>query len=227
MSTPSGPRRGRRPHPSGVAVDVVVLSLRDDAPVFLAVRRERPPFEGAWALPGVLLGEDEGLEDAAARALERAAHRSMVRHLEQLATFGGPGRDPRGRVVSVSYLALLPEPVAVAERARWRDAVPPPELAFDHTDILGTAVERLRGKLSYSNVAFGLLPDRFTLSELQAVYEAVLGHALDKRNFRKKVLGVGLLAEAQGQRRGAHRPAQLYRFAQRGLALLDPPDPAR
>lgn len=221
-----------------LAVDVVVLALpaapADElgtapppGPVVLAVRRTHDPFAGCWALPGGLVGVEEDLEDAVRRVLAATARDSdaqrleQPRHLEQLGTFGTPGRDPRGRVVSVSYLALLPCPAAVTGGAAWQPALDPPPLAFDHTRILASAVERLRAKLSYSNVAYGLLPDTFTLSELQAVYEGVLDRPLDKRNFRRKVAALGLLAETGGQRRGSHRPAQLYRFAHPGLVLLD------
>lgn len=208
-----------------VAVDVVALSLRPAGeglePVFLARRREREPFRGDWSLPGGILREREDLEDAVRRALSNAMPLEHVRHLEQLATFGEPERDPRGRVLSVSHLALLPEPREAADGAAWLVVADAPALAFDHAAILGTAVERLRGKLSYSNVAYGLLGERFTLSELQAVYEGVLGRELDKRNFRKKVLAVGLIEETDGVRRGPHRPAQLYRFRHDRLVLLE------
>jgi 8-oxo-dGTP diphosphatase len=209
-----------------VAVDVVAIALADDGdgagtPVFLALRRPRPPFAGDWALPGTLVREDEDLEEAVLRILADGPGLPRPRHLEQLATFGAVDRDPRGRVFSTSYLALVPRPVPVRETAAWRPVADVPALAFDHALILQSALDRLRGKLSYSNVAYGLLPDTFTLSELQAVYEAVLGRELDKRNFRKKVLSLGVLAEAEGQRRGAHRPAQLYRFRDAALVVLD------
>jgi 8-oxo-dGTP diphosphatase len=227
-----------------LAVDVVVLTLptgtpdttgndtpefgrQRPAPVFLAVRRDHPPFAGVWALPGGLVRGDEGLEAAARRVLAEAASKSDAlrlaapRHLEQLATFGAPSRDPRGRIVSVSYLALLPAPTPVGGHATWQLAEHPPTLAFDHRTILSSALNRLRAKLTYSTVAYGLLPDRFTLSELQEVYEAVLGRPLDKRNFRRKVLALNFLEDTGEQRRGSHRPAQLYRFSQAGLVLLD------
>lgn len=208
-----------------VAVDVVALSLRAAGeglePVFLARRRAREPFQGEWSLPGGILREREDLEAAVRRALANAMPLEHVRHLEQLATFGEPERDPRGRVLSVSHLALLPEPRAAVEGTAWLAVADAPGLAFDHAGILEAAVERLRGKLSYSNVAHGLLGRQFTLSELQAVYEGVLGRELDKRNFRKKVLSVGLLSETEGLRRGPHRPAQLYRFRHDRLVLLD------
>jgi 8-oxo-dGTP diphosphatase len=208
-----------------LAVDVVVMTLGPPTgrrePLMLAVRRGHEPFLGAWSLPGSSVRRDEDLEDAAARVLAESLGWHQPRHLEQLASFGAPNRDPRGRVVSVSYLALLPAPVDPAPAARWWPVAAPPTLAFDHARILTSAIERLRGKLSYSNVAYGLLPPEFTLTDLQSVYEAVLGRSLDKRNFRKKVLSVGMLEEAEGQRRGSHRPAQLYRFADHGLVLLD------
>lgn len=231
--------------PVRVAVDVVVMTLRRSGafprtpsrpspepanlrsvyaraePIVLAVRRMHQPFYGAWSLPGAFVRRDEDLEEAARRVLCERLGSYQPRHVEQLASFGSPDRDPRGRVVSVSYLALLPAPVEARPAGRWWPVSAPPELAFDHAEILVSAIERLRGKLSYSNVAYGLLPDEFTLSDLQAVYEAVLGRPVDKRNFRKKVLSLGMLEEAEGQRRGSHRPAQLYRFAERGLVLLD------
>lgn len=217
-----------------VAVDVVVLTLpppAEDAgqsvPLVLAVRRDRAPFLGAWALPGGQVDPDEGLEAAVCRVLSETARDSAAgelarpRHLEQLGTFGDVDRDPRGRVVSVTYLALHPGPVPVAGGASWQPALDPPELAFDHARILSSALDRLRAKLSYSNVAYGLLPDVFTLTDLQAIYEAVLSRGLDKRNFRRKMISLGLLARAGGQRRGSHRPAQLYRFSSPSLVLLD------
>jgi 8-oxo-dGTP diphosphatase len=215
-----------------VAVDVVVLALAESddvtggVPVFLAVQRDHPPFADAQALPGRFLAADAGLEAVAGQilrdSLAAAEHGGeQVRHLEQLATFGRPDRDPRGRVLSVSYLALLPRPVPVTARAAWERALAPPALAFDHTEILQAALARLRGKLSYSTVAYGLLPDTFTLTELQAVYESVLARPVDKRNFRKKVLSLALVEETGELRRGPHRPAQLYRFTSQGLVLLD------
>jgi 8-oxo-dGTP diphosphatase len=209
-----------------VAVDVVAIALEDDGagagtPVFLTLRRPRPPFAGDWALPGTLVREEEDLSQAVLRILADGPGLPRPRHLEQLATFGAPERDPRGRVFSVSYLALVPRPVAVRETAAWWPVAQPPALAFDHDVILHSAVDRLRGKLSYSNVAYGLLPDTFTLSDLQAVYEAVLDRPLDKRNFRKKMLSLGMLEETEEQRRGPHRPAQLYRFRDAALVVLD------
>jgi 8-oxo-dGTP diphosphatase len=206
--------------PVHVAVDVVCVTLQAET-IVLVVRRNHEPFLDSWSLPGGLVRRDEDLEEAARRVLVEGLGPHQPRHLEQLGSFGAPDRDPRGRVVSVSYLALLPKPVEPRRTSQWWPVSAPPALAFDHAEILTSAIERLRGKLSYSNVAYGLLPEEFTLSDLQSVYEAVLNRAVDKRNFRKKVLSLGMLEEAKGQRRGSHRPAQLYRFAGTGLVLLD------
>jgi 8-oxo-dGTP diphosphatase len=206
--------------PICVAVDVVCVTLRVEALV-LVMRRSHEPFVGSWSLPSGSVRPDEDLEETARRVLSEGLGPHQPRHLEQLASFGAPDRDPRGRVVSVSYLALLPQPIEPQPAGRWWPMSAPPKLAFDHAEILTSAIERLRGKLSYSNVAYGLLPAEFTLSDLQSVYEAVLGRTVDKRNFRKQVLSRGMLEEAQGQRRGSHRPAQLYRFAGTGLTLLN------
>jgi hypothetical protein len=217
-----------------VAIDVVVLTLDErDAdgrpgPLrVLATEREQHDAALCWTLPGGRLGRTEPLEGAVERMLAGAAPAGArplaPRHLEQLATFGGVDRDPRGRVVSVSYLGLLPAPVAVAPSAAWLPAEGHPPLAYDHDAIVAAGVARLRSKLRYSNVAYGLLPGAFTLSELQEVYEAVLGRALDKRNFRRTVGGAGMVAETDEVRRGPHRPARLYRFAAPELVLLEEP----
>ena len=209
-----------------VAVDVVAVALQEDdtpagTPSFLTLRRPRSPYAGDWALPGTLVRQSEDLQSAVLRILADGPGLVQPRHLEQLATFGAPDRDPRGRVFSVSYLALVPRPTPVRPTAAWWRVAEAPALAFDHATILDSAIGRLRAKLSYSNVAYGLLPDTFTLSELQGVYEAVLDRALDKRNFRKKLLALDLITEAEGQRRGPHRPAQLYRFRDAALVVLD------
>jgi 8-oxo-dGTP diphosphatase len=208
---------------AAVAVDVVVLTL-DASGELLAVLAPPTAAVGdpdAWALPGRRVRGDEDLETAARRVLVELAGLTDPRHLEQLATFGRPDRDPGGRVVSVSYLALQAHPLSLEGAARWWPVSALPLLAFDHAEILESALDRLRARLGYSNVAYGLLPDTFTLSDLQAVYSSVLDRDIDKRNFRKKVLTLGLVVEAEGMRRGSHRPAQLYRFARTGLVLHD------
>jgi len=184
----------------------------------LLIQRGLEPFKGRWALPGGFVRVDETLDGAARRELQEEAGLTNV-FLEQLYTFGAIDRDPRERVVSVAYYALvkLSEHAAKAAtdaaNARWFPIFKVPKLAFDHPDILQTAVERLKGKVRYQPIGFELLPPKFTLSQLQHLYEAVLGTELDKRNFRKKVLGFGLLVPLkETQMLGRHRPAQLFRF---------------
>ncbi|MBP9198508.1 MAG: NUDIX hydrolase [Gemmatimonadales bacterium] len=199
-------------------VDVVIFTIREQRLQVLLVRRGIPPYQGAWAIPGGFVLDDEALEAAAARELmEETGVRDV--YLEQLYTFGDPGRDPRGRVVTVAYFALIRSDQQVAAgsdaaEARWWPADAPPPLAFDHDRILAYAIERLSNKLEYTTVGFQLLPERFTLGELQAVYEAVLGRPLDKRNFRRKLELLDILVPlAEHRTAGRARPARLYRFA--------------
>ena len=205
-----------------VAVDVAVCTVRDHALQVLLAQATGGPFAGAWALPGGLVRRDESLDAAAVRALRARTGLHDV-YLEQLYTFGRPDRDPATRVVSVAYVGLIPHAGRFPGRlARGTDAdvawcpvrrLPP--LAYDHGDVIATAVTRLRAKLQYTNLVYTLLAATFTLSELQAVYEAILARRLDRRNFRKKILSTGLLAALDRVRRGAHRPATLYRFRRR------------
>jgi 8-oxo-dGTP diphosphatase len=192
----------------------------------LLIQRALPPFEGAWALPGGFVRVTEALEDAARRELEEE---TGLRHvfLEQVYTFGKVDRDPRERVVSVAYYALVnlsDHKVHAATDARdaaWFGVHDVPSLAFDHADMLQLALERLRGKLRYQPVGFELLPKKFTLSQLQHLYEQVLERELDKRNFRKRVLAMDLLIETDDvQRDVAHRAARLYQFDERKYRRL-------
>jgi 8-oxo-dGTP diphosphatase len=219
-----------------VAVDVAVFTVRDDALSVLLVRVGRGAFAGRWALPGGRVRSDESLDDAAVRELADATGIRDV-YLEQLYSFGSPQRDPHGRVVSVAYVALIAHGGRFpdghdgaasdgADDARyasvgWRpvDALPP--LAYDHDAVVATALGRLRAKLAYTNLVYTLLPGAFTMRELQAMYEAVLGRPLDRRNFRKKILALGLLRPLQRQRRGAHRPAGLYAFRHRRPMMIE------
>ena len=224
------PTRYERP---SVAVDLILMSVVDGAPAALLIRRDEHPHLGQWALPGGFVAIDESL-DAAARRLLATKARMDDAYVEQLYTFGAVDRDPRTRIISVAYFALLsparfvaalkaaPEltlaelvvpwpgeaggPVAVCSADG--DALP---LAFDHADMLGLAVLRLRGKLDYSAVAFALLPERFTLRALQDVHEAILGTRLNKPAFRRRMLDSGRL-EATGEREtgASFRPAELY-----------------
>jgi len=210
------------PHPS-VTVDVIIFTLRDGDLQVLLIRRKNLPFQGMWAVPGGFVGIDESLEEAALRELEEETGVYDV-YLEQLYTFGDVDRDPRGRVITVSYFALIPAP-AICPRAgneatetRWWSVSDLPELAFDHAGILTYALQRLRYKLEYTAVGFELLPDAFTLSELQAAYEVILGEELDKRNFRRKILSADVIEEAGVYRTGEGRPAKLYRFRDDAVA---------
>ena len=204
------------PHPA-ITTDVVVFSIQAQRLQVLLIRRGQAPFQGMWALPGGFLDSDEDLETCARRELSEETGIRDV-YLEQLYTFGEPDRDPRERVVSVVYYALAPfdqlEPVAAsdASEVHWFaiDALPP--LAFDHERIIHVAHQRLMAKLSYSTIAFQFMPETFTLSELQSVYETVLQERLDKRNFRKKILALGHIEETGEMRRnGRHRPARVFR----------------
>jgi len=201
-----------------LTVDIVIFRIQGDALEVLLIRRGIPPFEGAWAIPGGFIQPGEPLEQAARRELEEETGLQQT-YLEQLYTFGAPERDPRGRVVTVAYFALVAGDQEIgggsdAAEARWWPMHALPPLAFDHGAILAYALERLRNKLEYSTVGFQLLPPRFTLSELQRVYEIILGRPLDKRNFRRKIELLGILTPLREFRRqGRARPARLYRFS--------------
>lgn len=203
----------------GVAVDVVVFTVVDGTLRVLLTKRpsDHPMFPDTWALPGGFVAADESADEAAARELAGKAGVSDV-FLEQLYTFTAPKRDPRNRVVSIAYYALVSADRLTdrgSRESRWFDAADVPALAFDHHEILATAVERIRGKLDYTPIGFQLLPPQFTLTELQQVYEAILGHDIDKRNFRRKVQDSGRVRTTGEQRTGKHRPAALYEFADR------------
>ena len=205
------------PHPA-VTTDVVVFTIRDERLSILLVKRANPPYQGEWALPGGFLAIDEDLDACAARELREETGISGV-YLEQLYTFGATHRDPRERVISVTYYALVPQDALATPRAAsdaadvgWHPFEKLPELAFDHADIIAMAHQRLVAKLDYSTIAFQFMPETFTLSELQCVYEVLLNQSLDKRNFRKRILSLDLIEETGKLRRsGKHRPAREYR----------------
>ncbi|MFA5797858.1 MAG: NUDIX domain-containing protein [Candidatus Woesearchaeota archaeon] len=201
-----------------VTVDIILFTIINDSLRVLLIKRKSWPFQDSWAIPGGFVGMDETLEHAAKRELSEETGLAEV-YLEQLYSFGDPGRDPRTRVITVTYFALVSsndlKPFAASDAAEieWFDIKKLPELAFDHKNILEYAVERIRNKIEYSNIAFQLLPKKFTFTQLQQVYEIILGKRLDKRNFRKKVKEVGLLESIKEMKMdGAHRPAQLYTF---------------
>jgi len=205
------------PHPA-VTTDVVVFTLRDQQLKLLLVKRGRPPFADMWALPGGFLDIDEDLEACAKRELEEETGIRGV-YLEQLYTFGQPDRDPRERVISVTYYALVPsdhidlQASSDAADADWFSLGQLPALAFDHQEIITLAHQRLVAKLHYSTIAFQFMPETFTLGELQKVYETLRNEELDKRNFRKWILSLGQIEKGGELRKtGNHRPAQIYRL---------------
>jgi 8-oxo-dGTP diphosphatase len=209
------------PASAAVAVDVAVFTVRDGSLHVLLAQARSGPFAGWWALPGGRVGEEESLDEAAARELPAPTAARDV-YLEQLYTFGQPRRDPRGRVVSVAYVGLVADPERVGGAApdkyagvAWHPVSRLPPLAYDHAAVVRLAVTRLRAKLQYTNLAYTLLPPSFTLGELQSLYEAILGRKLDRRNYRRRVLSLGLLRPLRRMRRGAHRPAALYAFRSR------------
>jgi 8-oxo-dGTP diphosphatase len=185
----------------------------------LLIQRNEAPFAGQWALPGGFVQMEEELEDAARRELTEETGLGEM-YLEQLFTFGGVARDPRGRVVTVAYYALidlhryaLPAGATDARDAAWFAFPDLPPLAFDHDRILQTAYKRLQGKITYQPIGFELLPPKFSISQLQNLYETILGESFDRRNFRKKLLSMEILVELdEYETGGPHRAARLYRF---------------
>jgi len=205
------------PHPA-VTTDVVLFTIREGRLQLLLIRRAGEPCKGHWALPGGFLNIEEDLEDCALRELEEETGVSGI-YVEQLRTYGRPGRDPRERVISVAYYALVPSArltlnaASDAAEVAWFPVANLPPLAFDHAEIIDAAHERLVAKLDYSTIAFQFMPERFTLGELQEVYEILLDAELDKRNFRKWALALEQIEETdKHRRRGSHRPARLYRL---------------
>lgn len=209
-----------------LTVDCVVFGLDENELQVLLIRRGLEPFAGTWALPGGFVHLDETLEDAARRELEEETGLRKL-FLEQLYTFSELDRDPRERVVTVAYYALVKlsehkvRAATDAADAAWFGISDLPTLAFDHGRIMEMALERLRGKVRYQPIGFELLPRKFTLTQLQRMYEVILERALDKRNFRKKILGMDLLVELdEVQKDVAHRAARLYKFDDRRYRKL-------
>ena len=213
------------PRPA-LTVDCVVFGLADTELKVLLIERSLPPFQGCWALPGGFVELEESLEASALRELQEETGIKQV-FLEQLYTFGAVDRDPRERVVSVAYYALVnlsEHPVQAASdarRAEWFAVATIPALAFDHDQVLAQALARLKGKVRYEPIGFELLPKKFTLTQLQNLYEMILGLALDKRNFRKRILSMDLLiALEEMQKDVSHRAARLYQFDEPKYQLL-------
>ena len=211
----------------GLTVDCVVFGIDVQIDLkALLIQRQTPPFQHQWALPGGFVRMDESLEEAARRELQEETGVQGI-FLEQLHAFGDLGRDPRDRIISVAYYALINlidyplQATTDAEDTAWYSVENLPSLAFDHAQILQQAIQRLQGKVRYEPIGFELLPQKFTLTQIQQLYETILGHPLDKRNFRKKLLKMDLLIPLNERQTGvAHRAARLYQFDQRKYEFL-------
>lgn len=208
-----------------VTVDVILFTIKRENLQVLLVKRKNTPFMGQWAIPGGFVRVKESLEDAARRELVEETNVKNI-YIEQLYTFGAPERDPRGRVITVAYFALVNSKELNIKAAtdvydvKWFSVYNLPKLAFDHKEILDCALQRLKYKLEYSTVCFQLLPKKFTLTELQKAYEVIFKRKLDKRNFRKKILSLGIMSDTGRITKGmAHRPAKLYSFDKKHMLL--------
>lgn len=201
-----------------LTVDVVIFTIKNRDLKVLLIQRNTDPYKNMWAIPGGFVRNGETLEVAARRELREETSVKDI-YLEQLYSFGDPGRDPRGWVVTVAYFALISsENLKIvantdAQDVKWFSAYKLPPLAFDHDKIIQLALNRLRSKLEYTNIAFQLLPKKFTLTELQNTYEIILNKELDKRNFRKRIISLDIIKPLdEYKREGNHRPAMLYNF---------------
>lgn len=211
-----------------VTVDLVIFTIRDSDLKVLLIKRDTPPFKDVWALPGGFFRIDRSLEEAAKQKLFDETGVKNV-YLEQLYTFGNPKRDPRGRIITVSYFALtnsdnirLDAHAPGVKDVKWFSIKAVPDLAFDHKNIISYALKRLRWKLEYTTVAYSLLPEKFTLTELQNSYEIIFGRKFDKRNFRKKILSLNILADTRNiKKESSHRPAKLYSFKKRSPEIIE------
>src|SRR5579862_1253660 len=209
-----------------VAVDTVLFAINDGRLQTYLVELRRGPGRGRWAFPGGLVRVGELLDDAARRELHDSTGLRGA-YLEQLFTFGDPSRDPRAHVVSVAYMALIPDVKAVSApcdkyaNGKWYEVTRLPQLAYDHSLMAAYAVKRLKSKLEYTNIAYALLPKEFTFAEFEELYSLVLGRPLDRRNFRRSILAMGMLKRLPHTRRGPHRPAALYSFANQSLRFIE------
>lgn len=213
------------PHPA-LTVDCIIFGFDGQNLKVMLIQRKSEPFAKMWALPGAFVDETESLESCAERVLMKECNISSV-YLEQLFTFGNPSRDPRERVISVAYMGLVKtadfELIAGNDELQieWRDVKEIPNLAFDHQQILRKAIDRIRGKIRYQPIGFELMNPKFTLPQLQQLYEAILGHSLDRRNFRKKLLSMQILKQlAEKQQNVAHKAAFYYEFDRECYEIL-------
>jgi 8-oxo-dGTP diphosphatase len=216
------PHRAARPK---VAVDAVLFARSDGGVRSYLVPIKGGPLKGRWAFPGGLVRVGELLDDAARRQLQ-ASTGLREAYLEQLFTFGDPSRDPNSHVVSVAYMALIPDAGAVRPNreepaGKWFEVSALPPLAYDHGLMAEYALKRLKAKLEYTNIAHSLLPEEFTFAELEELYAVILNRPIDRRNFRRRIMAMGILKKGRGTRRGAHRPASLYSFAQQSLQTIE------
>lgn len=203
---------------SAFTVDNVILGFDEGDLKVLLIKRGEDPYKGKWALPGYFVYPNEDLDDAAGRVLEELTGLRDV-FLEQVKTFGAVNRHPFGRVITVAYFSLIKidqyniQPASIAKKTQWHSVSKVKDLAFDHNEILDACFQRLKWLVRVRPVGFELLPPKFTLTELQHLYEAILETSLDKRNFRKKILSMNLLVDLEETQEGvAHRPAKLYQF---------------
>jgi 8-oxo-dGTP diphosphatase len=209
-----------------VAVDTVLFAIEGDRLKCYLVQLTAGAAAGRWAFPGGLVRVGETLDEAARRELDDAASLRDL-YLEQLFSFGDPSRDPGAHVVSVGYLGLIDDAGAASSRSRkyaagqWFEVARLPALAYDHSVIADYALRRLKSKLEYTNIACNLLPPTFTFAELEELYATVLERPLDRRNFRRRILAMGLLKRLPEKRRGAHRPAALYSFRRRSVQAIE------
>ena len=213
------------PHPA-VTVDCIIFGFDGQSIKVMLIQRKSEPFAQNWALPGAFVNENESLEGCAERVLQKEGNISGV-YLEQLFTFGSPSRDPRERVISVAYMGLVKtadfELIAGNDelQVEWRDITKIPDLAFDHSQILQTAIDRIRGKIRYQPIGFELMNAKFTVPQLQQLYEAILGKSLDRRNFRKKLLSMQILKQLpEKQQNVAHKAASYYQFDRERYEVL-------
>jgi len=202
-----------------ITVDVVIFTIEDGELKVLLGKRIIEPYLGKWSLPGGFMWKGETSIEAARRILATKTNVADV-YLEQLYTFDEPTRDPRGQIVTISYFALVPSNmIGLKQTEEYKSELfsvtKIPALAFDHEKIVKYAVKRLRSKLEYTNAAYSLLPNKFSLTELQKTYEIILGTLQDKRNFRRKYINLGLLEKTDAMSGGKHRPAVMYRFKKR------------
>lgn len=205
-----------------IAADVILFKLIDGKLKVLLIEMKKDPFRGMWAMPGGLVSGDEAVDDAPGRILFEKTGINNV-YMEQLYTFGKIDRDPFGRVVSVAYMALVPEGVGIKkDGVNWFSINDLPELAYDHKEILETAVLRLKSKLEYTNVICNLLAKEFTMGELQKAYEIILNKEIDKRNFQKKIFLLNIVEKTDKKTSGgACRPAYLYKFKERKTKIIE------